>query len=75
MKEKARIRTITECVEMLHEEDPGNTIITVHGLRLLVARGEIPHRIVGRRVLLNYDIVRAYYMMDGYKPEGQVGHV
>lgn len=64
MDGKARIRTITECVEMLHKEDPGNRTVTVNGLRLLVAHGEIPHRRIGRKILLNYDIVRAYYLME-----------
>lgn len=65
MKEKARIRTIAECVNMLHEEDPENKTVTVHGLRMLVASGEIPHRRIGRKIVLNYDIVRAYYLMEG----------
>lgn len=58
-----RIRTIKECVEMIRQEDPGNTTITENGLRVLVRQGEIPYRKAGKKTLLNYDIVRDYYLM------------
>ena len=59
-----QIRTIRECVEMLHADDPESTKqITENGLRMLVKKGEIPCRRIGRKVLLNYDIVKTYFTM------------
>lgn len=76
MEQVVRIRTVEETVKMLHEEDSGNSGITVRGLRVAIKNGEIPHRKVGKKVLLNYDVVRRYYMMeDGQELDGQAHSV
>ena len=49
-----RMRTITECVKLLREDDP-HTAITQNALRSMVASGNIPHMMVGNKRLVNYD--------------------
>lgn len=55
-----RIRTINQTVKLLRELDP-ETAITEKTLRRAVRDGELPHRQVGNRTLLNVDVVCQYY--------------
>ena len=66
MDKKVRVRTIKECADLLRAEDPLNRSVTFNGLRKLVADGKIPCIKVGRKTLLNYDLVRSYFFMEDY---------
>lgn len=55
-----QVRTINQIARILREEDP-NTAITEKTLRRAVRDGQLPHRKVGTRTLLNLDTVRKYY--------------
>ena len=57
-----KIRTISQIMKMLKEQDP-ETAITERALRRAVKDNLIPHRNVGNKVLLNYDDVCSYFMM------------
>jgi hypothetical protein len=50
----ARLRTINEAYAHLKQQDPG-TGITLHFLRCLAVRGEIPTVRAGRKYLLDID--------------------
>jgi hypothetical protein len=50
----ARLRTINEAYAHLKQQDPG-TGITLHFLRCLAVRGEIPTVKAGRKYLLDID--------------------
>ena len=54
-----RMRTQSECMKQLREDDPG-TNFTAHALRQGVIAGFIPHVRCGRRVLVNYDGLLEY---------------
>lgn len=55
-----RIRTINQIAQLFREEDP-QTAVTEKTLRRAVRDGQLPHRKVGTRTLLNVDVVRQYY--------------
>ena len=55
-----KVRTITQIARILREEDP-HTAISEKTLRRAVRDGQLPHRKVGTRTLLNLDTVRRYY--------------
>ena len=57
-----KIRTINQTIQLLKEFDP-NTAITERALREAVKNNKIPYRNVGNKVLLNFDVVCAYFMM------------
>lgn len=55
-----RIRTIRQTARLFREKDP-DTAITEKTLRRAVKNGELPHRMAGTRILLDYDCVCEYY--------------
>lgn len=55
-----RIRTINQTLKLLREQDP-DTAITEKTLRRAVKNGELPYRMAGTRILLDYDCVCEYY--------------
>ena len=55
-----RIRTIRQIAILLREND-SDTAITEKTLRRAVKNGELPYRMAGTRVLLDYDRVCEYY--------------
>lgn len=54
-----RVRSIQEAYQMLKADDPESRI-TTSMLRRWVADGTIPCIRVGRKILLNYDVLLAY---------------
>jgi len=56
----AKIRTIREMCELLREEDPG-TAINEKILRRAIHSNVIPYRRIGKKFLLDYDEVCAYF--------------
>lgn len=59
-----RMRYIDAAVAMLKEADP-ETPVTVYMIRQLVAAGTIPSIAIGRRRLLNYDVLEDYLAHPG----------
>lgn len=55
-----RVRTIKQTISLIREQDP-NTAITEKTLRRAVKNGELPHRMAGTRILLDYDVVCRYF--------------
>lgn len=55
----ARMRLQKEAMEYIREKDP-STAITPHALRALVLSGTLPCVSVGRRRLINLDILDEY---------------
>lgn len=55
-----RIRTISQAVEELRAQDP-NTAITTYFLRKLVKDNEIACIMAGTRVLVDMDVIEAYF--------------
>lgn len=55
-----RIRTINQILKLIREQDP-DTAIAEKTLRRAVKNGELPHRMAGTRILLDYDCVCDYY--------------
>ncbi len=54
-----KMRLISEAYKQLKIEDP-NSAITLNGLRCLIKRGEIPSVKIGRKTLINYDVLLEY---------------
>lgn len=54
-----RMRSMLEAVEELKASDP-NTAITYHSLRQMVLRGEVPSLKIGRKRLVNMDILERH---------------
>lgn len=59
-----RMRYIDAAVAMLKAADP-ETPVTVYMIRQLVAAGTIPSIPIGRRRLLNYDVLEDYLAHPG----------
>lgn len=51
-----RMRGLKEAVTILHEEDSG-CALTLYALRQMVADGSVPVVRVGRRVLINMEVL------------------
>lgn len=60
----AKIRTIREIIELLREEDPG-TAVTEKILRRAISNNIIPYRRIGKKFLVDYDEVCAYFSGKG----------
>lgn len=60
-----RMRYIDAAVAMLKAADP-ETPVTVYMIRQLVAAGTIPSIPIGRRRLLNYDVLEDYLAHPGH---------
>ena len=60
---KARMRTIDEVVKHLKEADPG-TKLTEWAIRGMVKSGRIPSNKVGRKYLINIDLLDQYLQDD-----------
>jgi len=56
----AKIRTIREIIELMKEEDPG-TAVTEKILRRAISNNIIPYRRIGKKFLVDYDEVCAYF--------------
>ena len=54
-----RMRTAPGALEIIKEQDPG-TEITLHYLRRLIKTGAIPSVSVGRKKLVNVDLLLDY---------------
>lgn len=54
-----RMRTINEAMELLYRQDP-NTAITPHALRRLIVTDKLPHVMIGRKYLVNFDALEEY---------------
>lgn len=59
-----RMRYIDQAVAMLKAADPESPV-TVYMVRGLVKAGTIPSIPIGRRRLLNYDVLEDYFMHPG----------
>jgi len=66
--EAPRMRTITEAVNWLQQQDP-NTAFTKTALRRLIVSGELPHIRIGQKYLVNLDTLEAYLTAE-YKKKG-----
>ena len=55
-----KIRTIRQIAALMKEHDP-QTAITEKTLRRAIKNNELPHRMAGTRILLDYDRVCEYY--------------
>ena len=67
---KARMRTIDEVMKHLKETDPG-TKLTDWAFRNMVRNGRIPSNKVGRKYLINIDLLDQYLQDDAdadYEP-------
>lgn len=60
-----RMRTINEAMELLYQQDP-NTAFTKHALRRLIVTDKLPHVMIGRKYLVNFDAL-VEYLSDKYK--------
>lgn len=60
-----RMRYIEQAVAMIKAKDPESPI-TVYMVRQLVAAGTIPSIPIGRRRLLNYDVLEDYLAHPGH---------
>ena len=58
----SKIRTITQIMKLLKEQDP-ETAISERAIRMAVKKNEIPHIQVGNKVLLNFDDVCKYFLI------------
>ena len=54
-----KMRLISEAYKQLKIDDP-NSAITLNALRCLIKRGEIPSVKIGRKTLINYDVLLEY---------------
>lgn len=54
-----KMRGLKEAVDELHEQDDGSAL-SLYALRSLVASGEVPCVRIGRRVLVNMDLLYEY---------------
>lgn len=63
--EAPRMRTINEAMELLYQQDP-NTAFTKHALRRLIVTDKLPHVMIGRKYLVNFDAL-VEYLSDKYK--------
>lgn len=54
-----KMRGLKEAVEELHQQD-GGSALSLYALRSLVASGEVPCVRIGRRVLVNMEVLYAY---------------
>ena len=54
-----RMRTINEAMDLLHEQDP-NTAFTKNALRRLIVTDKLPHVMIGRKYLVNFDALEDY---------------
>lgn len=61
-----RMRTISEAVAELREEDPG-TAITPHFLRQAIASGRLPAIKAGRKILINLETLSEFL----YRPAAE----
>lgn len=55
-----RIRTIRQTARLIREQDP-DTAITEKTLRRAVKNQELPYRVAGTRILLDFECVCEYY--------------
>lgn len=55
----AKYRTINQAYECLKELD-ADTAITLHALRKLVVSGQIPSMRVGKKYLIDFDVLSGY---------------
>lgn len=69
----ARLRIIREAFKQMMQDDP-DTAITLCALRRIVKAGDIPTVQIGRKSLIDYDLLLQYLHMgsqrsDSLKPE------
>ena len=61
-----RLRTLSETISYLKEQDP-KTAITANALRCMVVSGKVPYIKAGKKYLIDLDILFEY--LKGIKPE------
>ena len=74
---KARMRTIDQTAELLRESDP-ETAITKTALRRLAVTGQLPGVVmVGRKYLVNLDVLERFLsgQIETQEPEGGIRRV
>lgn len=59
---KARMRSIPQALEDIKQLDP-ETAISLYSIRKLCKDGVISHRKIGKKILVNYDELLAYWGM------------
>lgn len=67
-----RMRTVEQTAEAIRELDP-ETAISKTALRRLVLEGKIPCVYVGKKRLLNLDMVLRYFQMEDANEEDSEG--
>lgn len=69
-----RVRTINEAIRELKQSDPG-TSFTAHALRLKIKQGQIPHMLIGKRYLIDMNILEDYLkgQLDTVSPPVRTG--
>ena len=55
----ARMRTAEGALKVIQEADP-ETAVSLRYIRRLIATGEVPHLDVGRKKLVNVDLLMSY---------------
>lgn len=63
-----KLRLITDAYGQLKQDDPG-TAITMCALRRMVKAGDIPSVHVGRKNLIDYDLLLHYLHTGSQKPD------
>ena len=66
----ARMRTIKDAIEIIKNDDP-NTAFTKNALRRLVLSDVIPHTAVGKKRLIDVDLLEKY-LKGEYTPAPKV---
>lgn len=62
-----KLRLISEVFVQLKQDDP-DTAITLCALRRMVKAGDIPTVRVGRKALINYDLLLQHLYAGGHSP-------
>lgn len=63
-----RMRTAEKALAVIREEDP-ETDVTLHYIRQLIKTGRVPSVAVGRKKLINVDILMAYIAEGGHQED------
>ncbi len=54
-----KLRLISEAFKIIKDEDP-ESALTMNGLRTLIKSGKVPSCKIGRKTLVNIDVLKAY---------------
>jgi len=67
----ARLRTLTEAIRHIQKIDPA-TALTHHALRVLVLSGEFRHVSIGKKRLVDIDLLEKYLSGEYVPPEREL---